>query len=145
MKLFALALVAIIAASCGSGGSPSQQQALNVALWITQYGMVDVKTLQGDFQASANALSNGLPKVAKANCTKLAQDTSAMLKQPLPKAEPIAKDWKTTVTDSNTFASQCLSAIATNSSSEASQASNTAATVTDDITIVSNDIGELVG
>ncbi len=135
--------LAATTSSCGSSGQSAANQAVNVAYWITSYGMADVQKLQSDFQGSANALSAGNSKTAKTECTKLELDTSSMLRQPLPKSNPLAKDWAATVSDSHTFAGECLAAIATGSSNDAAAAQDTGTKVNDDINAVSNDIGEL--
>lgn len=114
-----------------------------MASWITNYGMSDVRTLQSDFQGSANALDAGNTKLAKSECTRLASDTASMDRQPLPQSNPLAKDWAATVSDSHVFANQCLTAISTGSAAAISSAKDSGTKVTDDINAVSNDIGKL--
>ncbi len=134
----------LLLASCGlSSAQSAANQAVNVASWITKYGMLDVKTLQSDFQGSANALDAGNTKEAKAQCTKLASDTASMDRQPLPQSNPLAKDWATTVSDSHVFANECLTAISTRSAAAISKAKDSGTKVTDDINAVSNDVGKL--
>ncbi|MDA8208026.1 MAG: hypothetical protein M0Z92_03440 [Actinomycetota bacterium] len=139
----AIGSLAPLAASCGSQ-SAAETQAINVASWIVKYGMADVKLLQSDYQASANALGSGQSALAKSQCTKLESDTTSMLKQPQPNAQPLAKDWSATVSDTNSFAKDCLLAVQGDSSAQAA-ASQTGTQITFDINAVENDIGALLG
>ncbi len=139
----ALGSFAPVAASCGSQ-SAAEIRAINVASWIEKYGMADVKQLQADYQASANALSSGQFVVAKSQCTKLESDTTRMQQQPQPGAQPLAKDWGATVSDSNSFAKDCLLAVQGSTTAQAA-ASQTGTQITFDINAVENDIGALLG
>ncbi|MDA8261563.1 MAG: hypothetical protein M0Z47_01895 [Actinomycetota bacterium] len=141
----ALAMLALapLAASCGSQ-SAAETQAINVASWIVKYGMADVKQLQSDYQASAGALGSGQAAQAKSECSKLQADTARMLKQPQPASQPLAKDWAATVSDSNSFAADCLQAVQGSSSAQAA-ASQAGTQITFDINAVENDIGAILG
>ena len=140
---FAALALAPLAASCGSQ-SAAEKQAITVASWIAKYGMADVKLLQSDYQASAGALSSGQAAQAKTQCSKLKSDTAAMLKQPQPNSQPLAKDWAATVSDSNSFAGDCLQAVQ-GSSAALAAASQAGTQITFDITAVENDIGAILG